>query len=311
MAPATRNVGTPAQRRTFLGGSDAASVLGISPWRSAYQCWCEKAGVEIPRDLSDVDYIYFGHLLEPIVAQVFQERTGIRVQKSPQLYRHKRFPFIAGHLDRLILTGAKKRSFLECKSANAFDYRDWGKSETGAAGVPEHYLAQVDHYMLVLDCDHCYVAVLIGGSDFRWYRVERDPKREKKLLAAERAFWARVVAEDPPDPKSERDAKHRWQKLLAGTSVSVGAAERTKILRLAQVTSSIKELEKEEKQLRNWLFPLFLDKEYISDLQGEALARLTEYRRTFFDLDAFRKKHRKIAAKFTTTPISKRLKILI
>ena len=55
----------------YLGGSDAAVVLGISPWKSRYQLWCEKTGAEPIPNLDGVDYIYFGQVLEPIVASEF------------------------------------------------------------------------------------------------------------------------------------------------------------------------------------------------------------------------------------------------
>ncbi len=308
---AVPSVGTPEERRAFLGGSDAAGALGISPWRTPYQLWCEKTGIELAPDLSQIDYIYFGHLLEPVVAQIFTEKTGISVFPSSELFQHPKHRFLAGHVDRL-LAGHKHRGFLECKSANAFDHRDWGKSEGGAADIPPHYLAQVDHYMLVRDDPWCYVAVLIGGNDFRWYRIERDAKREAKLLAAELALWKLVKSKKPPPITNELDAKHRWKKIAEGSSIPVAADIRSKIVRLSAVTERIKELEKEEKEIRNIIFPTFTDREYLSDsTSGEPLARLVSYGRKYFDEKAFAAKHPKIAKNFTDQRTSKRLSILI
>lgn len=308
MASKSTVVALPEPPRTaYLGGSDAAAVLGVSPWLSRYRLWCNKAGVEQPPDLSAIDYVYFGTLLEPVVARVFAERAQKKIRVARKLFIHPRYSFVAGHIDRDVLG---ENAFLECKTANAFDYRLWGKSEEGVEAVPEYYVAQIDHYMLLRDCTHCYIAALIGGNDFRWYRIERSAKREKKLLDAELEFWPRIAANDPPDVDNEQDAKHRWKKLIEGTSVAVSLAERKKIVRLARVHAQVAELSKEEEALRDWLFPIFADKEYLSE-QGTPLARLSAYDRSYFDSDAFAKKHPKIKARFTTKRPSKRLKILI
>lgn len=302
-----RDVGDEKERRTYLGGSDAAAALGVSPWRSPYQLWCEKTGIESPPDLSFIDYIYFGHLLEPIVAQVFTERLEMKLRVTRKLYRHPKYPFLAGHIDRLILN---EKAFVECKTANSFDYSKWGKTEGGPDDIPVQYLAQVDHYMMIMGCTHCYVSALIGGSDFRWYRIERNKKREQVLLDACRNMWDMIQKDKPPDITNERDSKHRWKEVMEGTSVAVDLDARKKIIRLSRVTEDRKKLDKEEKELRNWLFPLFQDKEIISE-SGEPLCSLSSFPRKYVDDKALAEKYPKIVAKFTEPRITKRLKILI
>lgn len=39
-------------RQKGIGGSDAASVLGISPWKTNVQLWEEKTGITEPEDIS-------------------------------------------------------------------------------------------------------------------------------------------------------------------------------------------------------------------------------------------------------------------
>lgn len=294
-------------RHTFLGGSDAAGIIGASPWRSTYRVWCEKTGIESPPDLDDLEFVYFGNVLEPIVAAEFQRRVGIRVQQKRQLLRDKQYPFIGGHIDRKVL---KERAFLECKTSNAFDYKLWGPSESGRDGVPSHYQAQCDHYMRVEDCTHCYVATLIGGNQFRWYRMERAPEIEKRLIDAEVAFWSLVQSKTPPPVISEVDAKHRWQQIMLGASVAVGKPERTEIVKLANLIDRRKQIDKEEKALRNWLFPLFQDKESISE-GGEILARLSSYSQNRVDLDLLHDNWPKIEAKVRRPVPVKRLSITI
>lgn len=275
-----------ADRTKYLGGSDAASVLGISPWRSRYRAWCEKTGAETPPSLDSIDYIYFGTLLEPIVASEFQRRLGLQVRQKRALSVHKKYPFIAGHIDRRIL---KHRAILECKTSNAFDYSKWGpqSDDEGSALIPPHYLAQVDHYMMIEECDFAYLATLIGGNDFRYYCVARNEQREKRLLEAELEFWELVQSDQPPEIESEEDARRRWRESIASKSAVVGLQERTELLELEALQSKSREMDKRIKELRDKLIPMFGDAEYMVQ-DGEILASLSNSSQTRFDTEAAR-----------------------
>lgn len=66
-------------RKTGIGGSDVASCLGLSPWRTPVQVWEDKTGRSTP-DLTS-DAAHFGTILEDIVAKEFSLRTGMKVQR--------------------------------------------------------------------------------------------------------------------------------------------------------------------------------------------------------------------------------------
>lgn len=51
-------------REKFLGGSDIACVMGISPWKTRYELLLEKAGIKRPERVSN-KYIDYGNTLEP------------------------------------------------------------------------------------------------------------------------------------------------------------------------------------------------------------------------------------------------------
>lgn len=231
----------------------------------------------------------------------------MKVAVEPRFIHHPKYPFLGGHLDRRIVG---KRAFLECKTTNAYDNRMWGEEEMGHEGVPAHYLAQCDHYMMCDDSEYCWIAVLIGGSGFRKYRIERSPVREKKLLAAELQFWDMVQRNILPPIESEADAKHRWESVREGTSVPIDLATRSKIIALSIVQARRKLAADEEKKLRDEIFPLFQDAQSLS-YNGERVAELTAFFRTGFDSEAFEKKHPKIAAKFMRKLPTKRLKLRV
>ena len=59
-------------RRKGIGGSDAASVLGISPWKSNVQLWEEKTGIAEPEDISDKEAVRFGKESEAAIRRLFE-----------------------------------------------------------------------------------------------------------------------------------------------------------------------------------------------------------------------------------------------
>lgn len=300
------------QRSGYLGGSDAAAVLGVSPWRTPYRLWAEKVGLELPPNLDEVEYVYFGNILEPIVASEFERRLGKKIRAEKRLLIHPKHKFLAGHIDRLVL---KEKAFLECKVANAFDYKLWGADGGDHHDIPEYYLAQVDHYMSLRPFTHCYVAVLIGGSQFRHYLIARSEERIAKLQAKEVEFWEQhVVKDDPPPITNEADSKSYWKKVVEGSTILVDQTVRSKLVTLSALSDEVRAKSKTVEALRDELFPIFQDKEHLADqATGEVLARLSSSTRSHFDIKAARadKRAKKWVDKFTEQLPSKRLKILI
>ena len=86
-------------RREGIGGSDASIIVGLNRWKSPFQLWLEKTGKAEPEDLSDNEYVYWGKVLEEVVANRFCELTGKKVQRrgllqmdAPPLHPRKRRP---------------------------------------------------------------------------------------------------------------------------------------------------------------------------------------------------------------------------
>lgn len=186
------------ERCNYIGGSDAATICGVNPYGNIIELWQEKLGLKEIDDISDKPQIRAGNYLEPVVAQWFQDDTDILVEIHPDTFYHKDHAFMAANVDRLI-TG--KQAGLECKTAGYSN--GWG--EIGENIIPDYYLCQVAHYTAVLDYERWYIAVLIGGNDFRWYVYERNQKLEDMILAKEKAFWECVKTETPPEPRTPEE----------------------------------------------------------------------------------------------------------
>lgn len=173
-------------RKTGIGGSDAAVILGISKWKSAFELWMEKTGQMEPEDISDNEYIEAGNRLENTVAEWFCDRTGKKVRRCGML-RSKEHPFMLADIDRLVVG---ENAILECKTAAHWKLEEWSEDN-----LPDSYYLQVQHYLAVGGYDKAYIAVLIGGHKFIWKEIERNEDDIAVLIEAEERFWQKNVIE--------------------------------------------------------------------------------------------------------------------
>lgn len=178
-----------AMREHGIGGSEAASIVGLNPWKSPYQLWLEKTGQVEPEDISGKETVHFGTKLEQLVADEFCERERKRVRRSG-MYKSKGHPYMLGSFDRLLVG---EDAGLECKTCSAFKRKKWDEGE-----VPSNYYVQCQHYMAVSGLPRWYIACLVGGNHFVCWTIERDEDDIAALEAAESAFWKRVQNRIPP-----------------------------------------------------------------------------------------------------------------
>lgn len=192
-----------AVRRTGIGGSDAAAAVGLNPYKSQLELWLEKTGrdADLPKpDPNDTaEPIYWGTLLEPIVAAAYTQQTGHRVRKVNAVLQHPTIPFMLANLDREIV-GASDVQILECKTAGEFGARHWQD------GVPEYVQLQVQHQLAVTGKQAADVAVLLCGQKLEVHRIERDNDLIARLIPLEAQFWHHVETGTPPPADGSESA---------------------------------------------------------------------------------------------------------
>ena len=182
-------------RKGGIGSSDAAAAVGLHPYKSQLQLWMEKTGrdgnlpVIDPND--DSSPMYWGTLLEPVVAAHYTRRTGRRVRRINAVLQHPEHPWMLANIDREV-TGAADVQILECKTAGINGARLWRD------GVPEYVQLQVMHQLAVTGKAAADVAVLLGGQELQVFRIERDDAMIAQLVALEQQFWGYVERDQEP-----------------------------------------------------------------------------------------------------------------
>lgn len=182
-------------RKHGIGSSDAAAALGLNPYKSQLELWMEKTGrdTDLPKpDPTDTTApIYWGTLLEPIVAASYTQQTGRRVRKVNAVLQHPDRPWMLANIDREVI-GASDVQILECKTAGEFGARHW------RGGVPEYVQLQVQHQLAVTGKQAADVAVLLCGQQLKVHRIERDDELIAKLMLLQERFWHYVTTDTPP-----------------------------------------------------------------------------------------------------------------
>jgi len=170
-------------RKRGIGGSDAGAVCGLNPYRTAMQVYEDKTMDTIEE--FDNEAMRQGREFEDYVARRFMEATGKKVRRSNFMYYDETYPFMLADVDRMIVG---ENAGLECKTASPYLADKWKDGE-----IPISYQIQCHHYMSVCDADAWYIAVVIYGREFRYYRIERDEEALSDLRQIEQNFWENHV----------------------------------------------------------------------------------------------------------------------
>lgn len=178
-------------RKNGIGGSDVASIMGLNKYSSPLNVWLIKTGREESPDLSGKEAVEWGNRLEDVVAEKFaDEHPELQVRRRNATMVSIKRPWAFANIDRWVTDGKGNVGVLEVKTVGMRRAADWDN------GVPLYYLTQVMHYMSVTGYQYAWVAVLIGGQEFREYYIERDEADIKAINDAVDTFWRDFVETD-------------------------------------------------------------------------------------------------------------------
>lgn len=228
------------ERRKGIGGSDVAAILGLSPWRTAYQIWEDKTG--LAEEQIETPALYWGRLLEDPIRQAYADRTGLTVTKPDRTFTSAEHPFMIANLDGIASDGR----LVELKTSSRAD--GWG--EEGTDEIPEYYMTQVQHYMAVMGVDRTDVGVLIAGRDFRIYTVLADVELQQMLIGEEARFWKLVTTNTPPEVSCAADAARRWRTATAKKAIDANASQFAVWQNLCTIRTQIADLQEREDALK-------------------------------------------------------------
>ena len=176
-------------RSQYIGGSDAAAVVGMNSFSNPYSLWAEKTGKK-PGFAGNLA-TEVGTYLEEFVAQKFAQETGKKVRKCNCSFFNSKYPFAIANIDREIVG---EDAGLEIKTTDTLNLKKFKNGD-----FPENYYVQCVHYLAVTGKKRWYLAVLIGNKEFKRFTIERDETEISALMTAEADFWECVKNDTPPE----------------------------------------------------------------------------------------------------------------
>lgn len=275
-------------RRKSIGGSDAASILGLNQYNSAYALWCEKTGKITPNDISDKETVRLGNDLEQYVADRWMEATGKKVRRENSIIYNDDYPFAHANPDRMVIG---EKAGLECKTTSSWDIAQ----QLRAGEIPPYWYCQCVHYMMVTGAGRWYLGALVFGEGFFKFTIERDEAEIASLSACEKEFWDFVVSGQPPvldGSKATTEAlKTIYKESSPGTLADLTAVG-SNISLYNELSQQIKELEAIKAEQENII------KEYMENHEkgvfGNTTVSWKSSSRSTFDKSAYEADNGKI-----------------
>ena len=173
-----------------VGGSDVATIFGLSPWTTPLELWMVKKGRMKPKSPPNPDQLAMGHMLEPIAAHFYAQRTGNTVADDNYLYQHATLEYALANIDRRYTRKEDgEGGVLECKSLTYHKAADWADG-----AIPIYYELQLRYYLAVLDEKHGAFSALWGNNpenDLATPHIERVQAKEDIIFEKlDRWIWS-------------------------------------------------------------------------------------------------------------------------
>lgn len=229
------------ERRNGIGGSDAAAIMRLNPYKTPLDVYLDKVG-EAPVDTGQSEAAYWGTVLEDPVARRFAElHEDVRVQRNNHILIHPEFGFARANIDREIHDATGEVYGLEIKTAGVASSKYWANEE-----VPAQYVIQCQHYLAITGWSKWIIAALIGGQTYVERTIPRDDEIIANLMTNEAAFWEKVQKRTPPEWDGSDTA---WQVLremyphsLSGTTIDLPDSLANTLDMYAQASQTLKDL---------------------------------------------------------------------
>jgi predicted phage-related endonuclease len=217
MAQAQSKTRICSERRYFVGGSDARTIMGTDE-AALLRLWREKRGEIEPEDLSGNLIVQLGVATEELNRRWYQANSGQVLTDVQRQIRHPALRWMAATLDGRV-DGSD--AVFEAKFM-----LPWSFSEEAAA---EKYMPQLQHNMWVVAARTAVLSVITGGGKWVEILAHADPLYQHLIVTAERKFWRcvengeqpQLFGVEPPKPRLEAvrlldmTASNAWAEFAA------------------------------------------------------------------------------------------------
>lgn len=299
-------------RRSGIGGSDIAAIVGLSPWQSRYSVWADKVGL-LPLDEGSSEAMEFGQRAEPMLAGYFTDRTGLYVAGEQMTCTVPDAPWMRCTLDGFAVESPV--SDLE-QAVAAVEFKTTSATaDEWAQEVPVHYACQATWTSVVTQLPTVMFGVLhlaFGRPTFRVYTFTPTEDDKTLLVNAASSFWRdHVLTGTPPAADGSDATTEALQAAFRGDpgldALEADSALRIECIRVNSLKARIKDAEGSLSEAQNNIRLALGDHTSLingRDAKGKPIVLATwkpGERRVFDDASALRE-HPELVEYITKTP---------
>lgn len=191
------------EARKGIGGSDAASIVGMNPWRDNVELWEEKTGRRQQEDISDKPAVKYGTEAEEHLRELFRlDNPQYKVDYiDNNMWINKDMPWAHASLDGWLTDQDGRKGILEIKTTTI---QRGSQKEKWQDQIPQNYYIQILHYFLVTGFDFAILKaqlkfeiendLFIQTKQYKIERAEVEPDLDF-LLESEKEF-AELIKQD-------------------------------------------------------------------------------------------------------------------
>lgn len=194
------------QNRTRIGGSDAAAILGMNPYKDNVTLWREKTGGSVAEDISEKSYVKYGTEAERPLRELFAlDFPQYKVEYvENNMFLNDKFPFAHASLDGWLIDVDGRKGVLEIKTTNILQSM---QKEKWRGKIPDNYYIQLLHNLFVTEFEFAVLKAqlktVFDGVPYlqtKHYHIERSEVEEdiQYLAAEEERFWKQVQERKRP-----------------------------------------------------------------------------------------------------------------
>lgn len=254
---------TPETRNSAIWSGDSRKVAN----GKANEVILTKQGKIEIEDISHVEAVQMGHVMEPVIGRLAQAKLGVELTKIEDSLTHAKHPWFKSHFDFAGKQGGK--TFLvEAKNYNASV-----RSKFDVSGIaPAADMAQLVHEAAVFGVDMVYLAVLFGGQEFILIPFTITDEQKDDLIKQMAVVWGHAQAGTTLPPEDLEQVKLLYPQEATGSLKTASASVEQACLALAQVKAQIKLLEAQEEQYQTLVAGYMGDASVLSNIEGQVLA---------------------------------------
>lgn len=197
------------ERKNGIGGSDAATIMGLNPYKTNVDLWEEKTGIKAADDISDKPYVQYGTVAEEYLRELFKldfPQYDVKHEENT-IIKHPIHPFLFASLDGILVdkeTG--EMGILEIKTTNILQSM---QKEKWKDKIPDNYYCQILHYLNVTGYSFVILKAQLRydyDGDIRLetkhYKILRkDVEEDIKILSEKEIyFWTEYVQKQKKPP---------------------------------------------------------------------------------------------------------------